>query len=1285
MKPILMMGSAAYSPFRLDALRAALVAADPALKNARIEARWVYAIEPEGDGPDAETLARAALLLNADGKTSAAQPLSKGSFYVTPRKGTISPWSSKATDIFRNCGLKGIARVERGIRFNVSPAVPPAALGALYDRMTEGVYTDLGDLFDCPPPKPGVTFDVLGRGVEAIREANVSLGLAISEPEMQYLAESFTAAGRNPTDTELVMFGQVNSEHCRHKIFGAQFIIDGKKQKDSLFGMIKNTHKKNGKGTLVAYKDNSSVVEGFATEMFVPTEDHDYRFKKVQLDQLMKVETHNHPTAISPYPGAATGVGGEIRDEAATGSGSRSNAGICGFMVSDLHIPGFPQPWEREYAEFPKRLATPLAIMTEGPIGGAAFGNEFGRPQLTGFFRTYEGEAAGIYRGYHKPIMLAGGHGVIIRDQVEKKPVKTGAYIVQIGGPAMRIGLGGGAASSMMTGTNDEALDFNSVQRGNAEMQRRCQGVINACAAMGRKNPVLSIHDIGAGGLSNGCPELVEATGGKFSLRTVHNEEPSMNPMEIWCCEAQERYVLALRRDARAWFEGLCARERCPVAFIGEATGDGRLILEDEYFHDRPIDMDIKVLLGKPPRMVRDVTHVARAHEKLKLAGVKPQDAFFRLLHLPTIADKTFLVTITDRSVTGLVARDQMVGPYQLPAADCAVTMMGYKTLNGQAMATGERTPVALIDAPASGRLAIAEALTNLAAADCGDIRNVRLSANWMAPCGEPGEDANLFDTVKAVGLDFCPALGISIPVGKDSCSMHTTWTDSKGKSHRQVAPLSLVVSSFSPVENVQRTLTPDLKPGASQLVYVDLGQAKYRLGGSCLAQVYNQLGNENADADAKTLKAFFNAMQKVVKGGLALAYHDRSDGGLAVTLAEMAITGGRGVDVTLPDGDALAVLFSEEPGAVLQVADDKLKEVLAIFRRARLGDCVHVIGAPTADRSFTISVGCRRVLATDITSIRRAWSETTYRMQALRDNPASAKEEYDNGLDETDPGLSFKLTYDPNEVAARAPRARRSGKPRMAILREQGVNGHIEMAAAFALAGFDCVDVHMSDLIAGKVDLADFKGLVACGGFSYGDVLGAGSGWARSILFNRKLKAMFKKFFHRKDTFSLGVCNGCQMLSQLKDIIPGAEAWPEFKRNISEQFEARYCTLEVLDSPSIFFKGMAGSRIPIAVAHGEGRAVFPEGVNAEKAKAALRYVDGRGHPTERYPWNPNGSAGGLTSFTTRDGRATIMMPHPERGFRAAQLSYNPGVFTGEAGPWMRMFRNAYAFAISQG
>ncbi|MCQ2388879.1 MAG: phosphoribosylformylglycinamidine synthase [Kiritimatiellae bacterium] len=1286
MKPILMLGTAAYSPFRLDALRAAMGKLSPALARAEILARWTYAIEAEtAAGVSAESLERARTLLGVADAAWEPAPAGAAVFFVTPRKGTISPWSTKATDIFRNCGVAGVKRVERGVRFVLPGAAPDAvraALPALFDRMTEGVYEELDDLFDELPPKPGRTFDVLGRGVDAIREANVELGLAISEPEMRYLADSFKAAGRNPTDTELVMFGQVNSEHCRHKIFGALFKIDGKAQKDSLFGMIKNTHAKNGKGTLVAYKDNSSVVEGFKTETFGPDGSHAYAFKKVQLDQLMKVETHNHPTAISPYPGAATGVGGEIRDEAATGTGSRTVAGICGFMVSDLRIPGAPQPWEKEYAERPKRLASPLDIMIEGPIGGAAFGNEFGRPQLTGFFRTYETETNGELRGYHKPIMLAGGHGVIVRDQVAKKDVEKGAYVVQIGGPAMRIGLGGGAASSMMTGTNSEALDFNSVQRGNAEMQRRCQGVINACAALGRKNPVLAIHDIGAGGLSNGCPELVEKTGGRFELRAVHNEERSMNPMEIWCCEAQERYVLALKREARGFFEELCARERCPVAFIGEATGDGRLVLTDSHFGDRPIDMDVKVLLGKPPRMVRDVKRVPRKGEALDLAGVTAKDAFFRLLHLPTIADKTFLVSITDRSVTGLVARDQMVGPYQLPAADCAVTAMGYKTLNGQAMATGERSPAALLDAPASGRLAIAEALTNLAAADCGAIGNVRLSANWMAPCGEPGEDANLFDTVKAVGMEFCPALGISIPVGKDSCSMHTTWEDSQGRTHRQVAPLSLVVSSFSPVEDVTLTLTPDLKksPG-SKLVFVDLGKGKNRLGASALAQVYNQVGDEPADADAKTLKAFFGAMQRIVKGRLALAYHDRSDGGVAVTLAEMAITGGLGVDATLPDGDVLSALFAEEPGAVLQVSEANLEAVLATFAKSGLAGCTHVIGAPTDDRSFTLAAGARVALRTDVTTIRRAWSETTYRMQALRDNPVSAREEYDNGLDENDPGMTFSLTYDPDGkvVKGKAP----ARKPRVAILREQGVNGHVEMAAAFALAGFESVDVHMTDLLAGRVDLKDFQGLVACGGFSYGDVLGAGSGWARSVLFNDRLRKMFAKFFARKDAFSLGVCNGCQMLSQLKDLIPGAEAWPRFVRNASEQFEARFETVEVLDSPSIFFKGMAGSRIPIAVAHGEGRVAFEKPSDAAEAVAAVRYVDGRGMPTERYPWNPNGSKGGLTGFTSADGRATILMPHPERGFRACQLSYNPGTFKKD-GPWMRMFRNAYAFATAK-
>ena len=1264
---ILLIGSDAYSPFRLDAIKDAIAKLDPALGPVEIDAKWVYALKMKDESFPAEELQRAGVLLNAEGQCDDAD------FFVTPRKGTISPWSTKATDIFHNCDLKSIERVERGIRFKTSKKLPEKCFAALYDKMTEGVYEDVADLFEAGEPKPGRIFDVLSKGIEAIREANDELGLAISEPEMEYLAKSFAAAGRNPTDTELVMFGQVNSEHCRHKIFGAEFIINGKRQKKSLFEMIKNTHAKRPKDTLSAYKDNSSVIAGFKTDVFsINPKTNSYAFKKDDLDQLMKVETHNHPTAISPYPGAATGVGGEIRDEAATGAGSCTGAGICGFMVSNLRIPGFPQPWERIFADFPTRLATPLQIMTEGPIGGAAFGNEFGRPQLCGFFRTYEGEIAGELRGYHKPIMLAGGMGTIRNSQVQKKPVKVGSLIVQIGGPAMRIGLGGGAASSMMTGTNSEALDFNSVQRGNAEMQRRCQGVIDACSSLGKANPILSIHDIGAGGLSNGCPELVEATGGKFSLRSIHNEEKSMNPMEIWCCEAQERYVLALKPEAKAFFESLCERERCPVAFIGVATGDGQLILEDEHFGDKPIDMDIKVLLGKPPRMVRNVKRVKQVRKAANFEGIKPIDALTRVLHLPAVADKTFLITITDRTVTGRVARDQMVGKYQLPAADCAVTTMGYKTFNGQAMATGERTPIALLDGPASGRMAITEAITNLAAADVGDIGQIRLSANWMAPCGDPGEDAILYDTVQEVGLNFCPKLGVSIPVGKDSCSMHTTWKDSNGEDKKQVAPLSLVISSFAPVNDVRLTLTPDLKPGASKLVYVDLGNGECPLGATALAQVYTQLGNTYADCNAVDLKRFFNAMQKIVREKKALAYHDRSDGGIVVTLAEMAITGGRGIKVELPDGDVLGQLFTEQPGAVLQVADENLKDVLAIFKSARVPAVV--IGEPDDTRDFEVSVGSRLAVKTDLTYLRRAWSETTYRMQALRDNPVCAKEEYDNGLDETDPGLNFKLTYNPDDKAFKA---KASMKPKMCILREQGVNGHIEMAAAFSLAGFDCQDVHMSDLISGKVDLADFKGLVACGGFSYGDVLGAGSGWARSILYNDRLKKMFAKFFARKDTFSLGVCNGCQMLSQLKDIIPGAEAWPKFVRNVSEQFEARYATIEIEPSQSIFFKGMEGSRLPIAVAHGEGR-VWTDGFTP--ATCAAHYVDGRGNATERYPYNPNGSIGGQTAFTSADGRATIMMPHPERGFRACQLSYNPGVFK-ENGPWMRMFQNAYRFA----
>jgi len=1282
MKPLMLQGVAAYSQFRLDALAEKIASCVKAEGKIKINTHFVYLLDAQ-ETLDPQTLARACSLLGATGHAK-----TQGGFFVAPRKGTISPWSSKATDIFRNCGLTVVNRVERGVHFQVfwggnelSVEALRPALNVLHDRMTEGVYQDLDDLFAHRPPAPGKSFDVLGKGIAALEQANRAMGLALSAEEMRYLCDSYTKAGRNPTDTELVMFGQVNSEHCRHKIFNAEWIIDGERKDQSLFKMIKHTHTCHPEGTLVAYKDNSGVVEGFKTDgLEIDPLTHSYRFEKDQIDMLMKVETHNHPTAISPFPGAATGVGGEIRDEAATGTGSKTKAGISGFIVSNLRVPGFEMPWEKDYAEFPTRLASPLSIMLDGPIGGASFGNEFGRPQLCGFFRTYEEQTAGCYRGYHKPIMLAGGMGNIRRDQVFKKAVPPGSLIVQLGGPAMRIGLGGGAASSMVTGSNDEALDFDSVQRGNAEMERRCQEVIDVCVALADKNPILSIHDIGAGGLSNGCPELVESTGATFELRAVHNEEPSMNPMEIWCCEAQERYVLAIAPKDRALFEAICERERCPVAFIGEAREDQRLVLNDSHFGDKPIDMDIRVLLGKPPRMVREVAHDAAMPAALALKGVTPMAALERVLQLPAVADKTFLITITDRTVTGMAHRDQMVGRYQLPVADSAVTATGYQTYTGECMATGERTPVALINAPASGRMAVAESITNIAGVNIGKVSNIKLSANWMCACGETGEDAKLFDTVSAVGMEFCPKLGVSIPVGKDSLSMRTVWQDSKGASHRQVAPLSLIVSAFAPVQDVRKTLTPDLKPGASTLLLVDLGRGANRLGASALAQVYNQVGDSSADADDPVLlKAFFDAMQELVAEGLLLAYHDRSDGGAVVTLAEMAFAGGRGMKVELPGKDSLRVLFSEELGAVLQVAETNLDAVMSVLSRYGLAtaDVCTKIGSPTDDRAFRVAVGGKPVVDTTITWLRRTWSALTCRMQALRDNPDCAWQEYDNGLDETDPGMTFALTYDPDEKVDVVTKQ----KPRMAILREQGVNGHVEMAAAFALAGFESVDVHMTDLLSGRVDLAAFSGVVACGGFSYGDVLGAGSGWARSILYNARLAEMFKRFFARADTVTLGVCNGCQMVSQLKGIIPGAEHWPLFRRNVSEQFEARYATLEVLDSPSVLLKGMAGSRLPIAVAHGEGLAVFEKPGDEAKAIAALRFVDGRGLATERYPWNPNGSKGGLTGFTSRDGRATILMPHPERGFRSVQLSYKPAdLFTGEAGPWMRMFRNAFAF-----
>ncbi len=1292
-------GGPAWSDFRLEALSASLAARLPSSGRPRIEAEFVYLIDlAHSLKPRAR--ARVAALLRAEPRAPEA-----GGLLVTPRKGTISPWSSKATVIFHNCGLTELRRVERGIRYVVSDgegrllpfAALRPALALLHDRMTEDVCEAVDDdFFASRPPAPGRSFDVLERGRAALDEANTAMGLALSDEEIVYLAEAYAKAGRNPTDTELVMFGQVNSEHCRHKIFNAAWVVDGEARERTLFAMIRNTHAAHPAGTLSAYSDNSAVVEGHRAQAFaVDGATRRYGFVADQLDLAIKVETHNHPTAIAPFPGAATGVGGEIRDESATGRGAKSNAGVSGLIVSNLRVPGFVMPWEREQAPFPGRLATPLAIMIDGPLGGAAFGNEFGRPQICGFFRTYEEEVAGRLRGYHKPIMLAGGMGTIRRALYRKAALAPGALIVQLGGPAMRIGLGGGAASSLATGSNDENLDFDSVQRGNPEMQRRCQEVIDACVALGEGNPILSIHDVGAGGLSNACPELVERTGATFQLRAAHNEEPSMSPMEIWCCEAQERYVLALRPADRARFEAICRRERCPVAFLGVARDDRRLVLEDDHFGNRPIDMDIGVLLGKPPRMRREVAHVEARPPALDLRGIQAAAALERVLRLPAVASKSFLITIGDRSVTGLIARDQMVGPYQLPLADCGVTLSGYREVTGGAMALGERTPVALIDAPASGRLAVGEALTNLAGAAIGPLGLVKLSANWMCACGEEGEDARLYDTVRAVGMELCPQLGVAIPVGKDSLSMKSLWSDGAGVQHRQSAPLSLIVTAFAPVRDARLTVTPDLKPGASKLLLLDLGGGRNRLGGGALAQVHNQVGDCCPDLDdPERFKRFFAAMQELVSAQLLLAYHDRSDGGVVTTLAEMAFGGGRGIDAELAgDGDQpLAPLFSEELGAVLQVADERLEDVQNVLMHHGLSECAQVMGQVRDDRAFAIKVGGVTAISTDIVALRRSWSELSYRMQRLRDNPACADSEYELAGMEDDPGLTFAPTYDAEEKSKE-----RSGAvagaiiqvaqaPRVAILREQGINGHVEMAAALSLVGFEAVDVHMTDLQSGAAKLDDFAGLVACGGFSYGDVLGAGSGWAGGILFSAPLASMFGAFFQRGDSFALGVCNGCQMLSQLRELIPGAGHWPTFRRNLSEQFEARLTAVEVLSSPSIFLKGMEGSRLPVTVAHGEGLVSFAGDADREAVSggklAALRFVDGCGQATERYPWNPNGSEGGLTGFTTPDGRVTIMMPHPERGFRALQLSYRPAeLFAGEAGPWLRMFRNAYDFA----
>ncbi|MGJ7460392.1 phosphoribosylformylglycinamidine synthase [Halomonas sp. MA07-2] len=1240
-------------------------------------------------------------------------------FLVVPRIGTQSPWSSKATDIAHSCGLGQVRRLERGIAYRVklrgmlSEKAFEAIRATLHDRMTETVLADASDaaqLFAHHEPAPLGSVDILEGGREALVGANVALGLALAEDEIDYLVGAFQQLGRNPTDVELMMFAQANSEHCRHKIFNADWVIDGEAQSHSLFKMIKNTYQASPADILSAYSDNAAVIRGSEASRFFAApltggadERAVYGSVEESIQILMKVETHNHPTAIAPHPGAATGAGGEIRDEGATGIGGKPKAGLTGFSVSNLRIPEFVQPWEAFDYGKPERIVSALAIMLEGPIGGAAFNNEFGRPNLAGYFRTYEQDALGANgierRGFHKPIMLAGGYGNIRDGHVQKGEIPVGGKLIVMGGPAMLIGLGGGAASSMASGTSSADLDFASVQRGNPEIERRVQEVIDRCWALGEDNPIRFFHDVGAGGLSNALPELVKdgERGGLFDLRAVPNAEPGMSPLEIWCNEAQERYVLAVAAEDLDTFDALCRRERCPYAVVGEATEAHHLTVRDDHFESLPVDLPMSVLFGKPPKMTREFQRAPNVLSGIMLDNLDLREAMDRVLRLPAVASKSFLITIGDRSITGQVARDQMVGPWQVPVADVAVTTASFDTHAGEAMAMGERPPVALIDPAASARLAVAEAITNLAAAPIEKLADIKLSANWMSAADHPGENQALYDAVHAVGMALCPALGIAIPVGKDSMSMRTAWQGENAKGDVEeksvTSPLSLVITGFAPVTDALRTLTPqiNLEQDESDLILIDLGAGRNRLGGSALAQVYGQVGDVCPDLeDPEDLKAFFAVIQGLNAEGKLLAYHDRSDGGLLMTLLEMAFAAHAGLEIKLDwlvdePAEAVNALFAEELGAVIQVNRRDTEAVLAQFAAAGLETC-GVIARPRYDDQVRVTLFEEPLLETTRLLAQRTWSETSYRMQALRDNPECAKSEFDGLLDDRDPGLTATPSFDVDEdVSApflQAPYIN-TARPAVAVLREQGVNGQVEMAWAFDRAGFEAVDVHMSDILEGRINLESFKGLVACGGFSYGDVLGAGGGWAKSVLFNERAREQFAAFFAREESFSLGVCNGCQMLAQLKALIPGAEAWPRFVRNESEQFEARVAMVEVEESPSILLAGMEGSRLPIAVAHGEGRAEFRDSAHLRSmqgnGQVALRFLDNHGQVTTRYPANPNGSPSGITGLTTPDGRATIMMPHPERVVRAVTNSWRPAQWTRD-GAWLRLFRNARAW-----
>jgi len=1312
-------GGNALSAFRAQALLPRLQAVSPRITG--VSARHVHWVWSEAQLPAPAVATLEALLKYGDAYTG---PSDGALIVVAPRLGTVSPWASKATDIAHNCGL-AIKRVERVTEFRLTLKTGllggakaltaeelQAAAALLHDRMTESVLLQREDavhLFDERAGRPMEHVDVLSLGRSALVTANKDFGLALSDDEIDYLVDAFTGLKRNPTDVELMMFAQANSEHCRHKIFNANFTIDGEAQEHSLFQMIRNTHKLAPQHTVIAYSDNASVMEGGTIERWLPGEGEKYGPKQDTVHVLMKVETHNHPTAISPFPGASTGSGGEIRDEGATGRGSRPKSGLTGFSVSNLNLPGTNEPWEQNPYGKPEHIASPLQIMIDGPLGGAAFNNEFGRSNLGGYFRVYEqtvGEGAdAIRRGYHKPIMIAGGLGQISASQTQKVVFAPGTLLIQLGGPGMRIGMGGSAASSMAAGANAAELDFDSVQRGNPEIQRRAQEVINHCWALGEANPILAIHDVGAGGISNAFPELVDGAslGARFDLSKVPLEESGLAPKEIWCNESQERYVMAVSPEALPVFQAFAERERCPFAVVGVTTAEKELVLEDGPGGEQAIKMPMEVLLGKPPKMHRDVKRVERVLAPVDLSGVALEKVAFDVLRHPTVASKRFLITIGDRTVGGLNSRDQMVGPWQVPVADVAVTLADYSGFQGEAMAMGERSPLASLDAPASGRMAVAEAITNLLAAPI-DLPRVKLSCNWMAACGEPGEDAALYETVKAVGMDLCPALGISVPVGKDSLSMRTRWTENNDV--RQVtAPVSLVVTAFASLADVRPTLTPQLQPGDTTLVLVDLGQGQGRLGGSMLAQVLNQFGDRVPDVDDPAqLKALVSAVNALRAQGRILAYHDRSDGGLWAAACEMAFAGHLGVslnvDLLVTEGDGISdsraefgdsknwagqvsarreeltlrALFNEELGVVLQVPTAVRNEVMQTLREHGLSKHSHFIGK-TNDRGIVeVWRDAKQVFSAPLRDLHQAWDDVSARIAALRDNPACAEAEHAAAGAENDPGLHVHLTFDPKEDVA-APFIH-TARPKMAILREQGVNSHVEMSYAMSKAGFDTYDVHMSDLQSGRAVLSQFQGFVACGGFSYGDTLGAGEGWARSVMFNPKLAEQFEAFFKRQDTLALGVCNGCQMMAALAPIIPGADAWPKFTRNRSEQFEARLSLVEVLESPSVFLTGMAGSRVPIAVAHGEGFADFSQRGDAAKVHRAMRYVDHHGAPTEVYPFNPNGSPEGLTAVTTPDGRFTALMPHPERVFRNVQMSWTSGD-RGEASPWSRLFANA--------